>query len=341
MARLVVVSYRLGGTDGVSVEAEKWIAAFRDLGHHVVTLAGEGEATIVLPALAADATAPPSLVEVNGALADADLVVVENLVSLPLNVAARDVLYQSLNGRPAMFRHHDLPWQRSQWRDADAPLDQPAWRHVVINQISRRDLASRGVEALVIRNAFDCEPPAGRRDATRRAVAVDDERVALLATRAIPRKNVEGALRFAQSLGATLWLLGPAEDGYGPALESLLAGSPVRVVRGLPEGFNVHDAYAAADVVVVPSTWEGFGNPVLESVTHRRPLAVYPYPVLDEIRSFGFTFFDLDDVEAVTSVLDAPDEDLYDRNLNVARRHFNVADLPTRLAPVLAALGVN
>ncbi len=341
MARLVIVSYRLGGTDGVSIEAAKWIAAFQGLGHHVTTLAGEGDADVVMPELAADAAVAPSLDDVNTALAGADMVVVENLVSLPLNVAARDVLYQALRPHRALFRHHDLPWQRDRWPNGDAPRDQASWRHVVVNDLSRHELERRGINAMTIRNSFDCEPPAGRRDATRRALNLGRERLALLATRAIPRKNVEGALRLARSLDASLWLLGPAEDGYAPELESLLAASSVRVIRGLTDGLNIDDAYAAADLVVVPSTWEGFGNPVLESVTHRRPLAVYPYPVLEEIRSFGFTFFSLDDANGIVDFLGAPDEALLEHNLEIARHHFNVADLPGRLAAVLGPMGIN
>ncbi|HEV3268828.1 MAG TPA: glycosyltransferase [Acidimicrobiales bacterium] len=340
MAHLVVVSFRLGGTDGVSIEAAKWIEAFESLGHDVTTLAGEGVADVVMAELAIRATKEPRLDDVARVLADADLVVVENVVSLPLNVAARDVLYRALDGRPALFRHHDLAWQRAQWRDDDAPRDQPRWRHVTINDLSRVELEARGVHALTIRNAFECDPPLGRRDETRHALGVKGERVALMPTRAIPRKNVEGAFTFAAALDAVLWLLGPAEDGYGPVLDALLTDSPVRVIRGLPAGFDVHDAYAASDVVVMPSTWEGFGNPVLESVTHRRALAVFPYPVLREIESFGFRFFALDDDDGVDDFLTNPDAELLDHNLEIARAHFNVAHLPSRLAPLLESLSV-
>jgi glycosyltransferase involved in cell wall biosynthesis len=340
VAHLVVVSFRLGGTDGVSIEAAKWIDAFETLGHHVTTVAGEGRADFVMPELAIRAATTPRLDDVSRVLGDADLVVVENFVSLPLNVAARDVLYQALEDRRVLFRHHDLAWQREQWRDDDVPRDQANWRHVTINDLSRRELEARGVRSLTIRNAFDCDPPTGRRDATRHALGVTDERVALMPTRAIPRKNLEGALAFAERLDATLWLLGPAEDGYGPTLDALLETFPHRVIRGLPDDFDVHDAYAASDVVVMPSTWEGFGNPVLESVTHRRALAVYPYPVLREIASFGFHFFELDDVEGVEDFLKNPDDGLVDHNIALAREHFNVRDLPSRLAPLLQTLSV-
>jgi glycosyltransferase involved in cell wall biosynthesis len=335
VTRLVVVSFRLGSTDGVSIEATKWIRALRSLGHEVTTLAGEGDADVVMSELAIRATSAPNLAKVSEALLDADLVVVENMVSLPLNVAARDVLYRALDARPALFHHHDLAWQRLEWINEPPPLDQPLWRHVTINDLSRRELLARGLDATVVRNVFDPDPPLGRRAAMRHERGLADERLVLLPTRAIPRKNVAGAIRLAEELEAVLWLLGPAEDGYGPELEKLIRASRVDVRRGLPDGFDIHDAYAASDLVVMPSTWEGFGNPVLESVTHRRPLAVFPYPVLEEIRAFGFRFFDLSDVAGIDAFLDEPDIALLEHNRALARQYFNVADLPGRLAALL------
>jgi len=90
------------------------------------------------------------------------------------------------------------------------------------------------------------------------------------------------------------------------------------------------DAYAAADVVVFPSTWEGFGNPVIESVVARRPLAVHRYPVLDEILA-GLRVFSVEDPAAVAGFLQTPDLDVLDANREVARRDFSLADLPARL----------
>jgi mannosylglucosylglycerate synthase len=341
MARLVVVGFRLGSFDGVSIEAQKWINTFRSLGHEVITLAGDGCADVVMSELAIRAANAPDIDKLTKVLDGADLVVVENMVSLPLNVAARDALYRVLDRRAALFHHHDLAWQRPEWIDEPAPLDRPQWRHVTINDLSKRELYERGLLASTIRNAFDPDPPLGRRDVTRQALGLSDERLVLLPTRAIPRKNIPGAVRLAKELNAVLWLLGPSEDGYGPQLESLLTDSDIGVRRGLGEGFDVHDAYAASDLVVMPSTWEGFGNPVLESVTHRRPLAVYPYPVLEEIRSFGFRFFDLDDVSKVEAFLDAPDEALLEHNLAIAGQHFNLANLPARLVSLLETWGLN
>jgi glycosyltransferase involved in cell wall biosynthesis len=169
---------------------------------------------------------------------------------------------------------------------------------------------------------------------------LEDQTLVVMPSRALPRKNVEGALGLCEALDAVFWLLGPAEDGYEATLEGLLAASSVEVRRGLPYGFDIHDAYAASDLVVMPSTWEGFGNPVLESVTHRRPLALYPYPVACEITDFGFRFFDLGEVTAMKTFLEHPDYDLYAHNIAVALEHFNVAALPTRLSDLLETMDV-
>ena len=189
-------------------------------------------------------------------------------------------------------------------------------------------------------NAFDCEPPRGRRDSTRLTLDIDSRPLVVMPSRALPRKNIEGALAMCEALDAVFWLLGPAEDGYEETLEELITSADVEVRRGLPEGFGVHDAYAACDLVVMPSTWEGFGNPVLESVTHRRPLALYPYPVACEIRDFGFRFFDLGDVAAMKSFVENPDYGLFAHNLAIALEHFNVANLPTRLSDLLDSMDV-
>ncbi len=79
--------------------------------------------TSIVPGLAIDAESPPTRGELADALAGADLVVVENLASLPLNPAARDVLYRVLDGRRALFHHHDLPWQRAHLAHFDGPRD--------------------------------------------------------------------------------------------------------------------------------------------------------------------------------------------------------------------------
>jgi glycosyltransferase involved in cell wall biosynthesis len=332
-----MVSFRLGGGDGVAVEAAKWARALGLLGWTVRTVAGGGPVDDLLPGLAIGAPAPPTRAEVERALGGADLVIVENLCSLPLNPGALAVVAAACAGRPTVLHHHDLPWQRPHLAHLPGPPDDAAWAHVTINELSRAELAARGIAATRVYNAFDPDPAQGDRAAVRAALGIADEESLLLQpTRALARKNVAGAIALAEAMGATYWLLGPAEDGYGPDLDRLVAGARCPVVLGPPAGgCSIGDAYAASDAVLLPSFWEGFGNPSVESATYRRPLAIGPYPVATELAAFGFEWFDAADPAPLAHWLRQPDPSLLAHNRQVAADHFNLADLPARLKQVL------
>jgi mannosylglucosylglycerate synthase len=335
-----IVSFRLGGTDGVSIESAKWARALGELDWQVTTVAGSGPVDTCLPGLAIDAPEPPSLGEVQDALSGADLVVVENICSLPLNPRAGDVVAQVCRGRPAVLHHHDLPWQRPHLAHFPPPPDDTAWGHVTINELSRRELADRGITATTIYNTFDPDPILGDRTTTRAVLGVEPETLLVLQpTRALPRKNVAGGLALGAAIGGTYWLMGPAEDGFGPELASLVEQATCPVILGTDRApVGIADAYAACDVVVLPSTWEGFGNPSVESATHLRPLAIGPYPVAAELAAFGFRWFDSEHPEPLAQWLHDRDESLLQRNHEVAASHFNQRDLPEHLAQVLSAL---
>jgi glycosyltransferase involved in cell wall biosynthesis len=370
-----IVSFRLGGSDGVAVEAAKWAGALGTLGYTIYTVAGDGPVDRLLPGLSIGAAEPPTDKEVGDALDAADLVVVENLCSLPLNPAGADVVARALAGRPAVLHHHDLPWQRPQFLDAPPPPDDPRWSHVTINELSRRELGARGITASTVYNAFDTgtgsdrgpgsdsghgqgpgsgsgpgssgsradgtddEPAvAATRRAVRRVLGIgDDARLVLQPTRAIPRKNVAGGIALSEFLGATYWLLGPAEDGFAPETARLIDASRAPVIFGWmdPSISSVDDAYAACDVVALPSTWEGFGNPTIESTIHRRPLAIGPYPVADELAAFGFRWFPVGRPAALDTWLSDPDPGLLSHNAAIADAHFSLRDLPDKIARVL------
>ena len=342
MAPLVaIVSFRLGGADGVSVVAEHWGEAFGRLGLAVRTVAGSGRADRLLPDLAMDATPGPGLPgRLAEALDGADLVVVENLCSLPRNPAAAAALAARLAGRPAILHHHDLPWQREAFADRPGwPPDDPAWAHVTINERSRKELADRGVVATTVYGGFPTPGPGRRSEARGRLGVAPGRRLLLQPTRAIARKNVPAGLAMAEAVDADYWLTGPAEDGYAPELERLVATTTARTHRRVPDGLTMDDAYAACDAVLFPSTWEGFGAPLIEASLHRRPLAVGDYPVAAELAAFGFTWFPAADPAPLRAFLDDPDPAVLEGNAEVARRHFSMVALREQLADLLEGAG--
>ena len=308
MTSAALVSFRLGRADGVSVVAKRWQEALTDLGFDVSTVAGDGPVDRLVPGLAIDAAVEPLVAEVKEALDGFDLVVVENLLTIPMNLAASRVVAEVLRGRPAILHHHDPPWQRPRFEAiTELPPDDPSWRHAVINQRTRRELRERlGIEAAYIANTFDVDAPLGNRDWARAALDVaDGERLLLHPVRAIARKDVPAALRLAEAVGATYWLSGPAEEGYGPTLDRLLASTTARVLRQrLDDAMPRGDAYAACDAVVFPSTWEGFGNPPIEAAIYERPVAVGQYLAADELRALGFRWLPTDDAGPLSEVLE-------------------------------------
>ena len=343
----VTVSFRLGGDDGVSVEARKWSWALRELGFECRRVAGliEGAAEpddVEIPGLAISSTEPLDDDPVRRALDGADLVIVDNMCSLPLNVAAARAVARVAgehSGR-VCFRHHDLPWQRRnlQHLEAEFPPRVDGALHTTINLRSRREMHALGyADTVTIHNYFDLAPPICDRATTRKQFGfVDDDFVLFQPARAIERKNVPGALRFAQELHALapnlplrLWISGPAEDGYAPVLERIVdrARIPITLGRAPTAG----DAYTAADLVVFPSTWEGFGNPIVESIAYRRACAAYPYPVLAEIVAAGVRVFSTRQPDAVARFLGeqpAVRDRYFEANISRARLSFALSELP-------------
>jgi mannosylglucosylglycerate synthase len=340
---VAILSFRLGVADGVSVAAAQWAAGLRRMGCQVRTVAGAGTADQLVPGLAFDDRRPARRRDIEAALRGVDLVVVENVCSLPMNPPVTEAVANALQGRRAVLRHHDLPWERERYAELSGgwPPDNASWRHVAISQHSAAELGRRGIDATAVYHGYARIPPHGDRAAGRAAVGVAPrQRLLLQPTRAIARKNIAAGIALAQALDAVYWLTGAAEEGYGPQLDGLLARAQCPVRRGLPGRLRMADAYAAADAVVLPSTWEGFGLPLIESALAERPLAVSNYPVAQEVARLGFAWFPVDDPAPLAAWFADPDPALLARNRALAKRHFGPSALIGRLADTLARAGL-
>lgn len=347
--RVCLVSHRLGGFDGVSVEAAKWAAAFRSLGWPVTRAAGYF------------ADREPGDVEVRGLWADRpggepppvdddvierlcrthDLLVLDNAGSLwsaPLASLAFQ-RYALAAGIPTIVRHHDPAWQGTALREsADVPLHHPAFTHVVINELTRGEFLRRhGLEPRVVHNRVDVDGLAsGDRERTRARMGVAPGEALLVHPARVEaaNKNIPGAVAFAHELarltGPVRYWLTDLDTPSDPAVAEALDAAP-GLLRGRAP--SQADMYAACDLVLLPSTWEGWGLPVVEAAAAGRPVVAGPYPVLAEIRAFGLTVFDPSEVAAVADTLARPVNDT-DRAL--VRSLFDIGGLPGELRELAA-----
>lgn len=100
------------------------------------------------------------------------------------------------------------------------------------------------------------------------------------------------------------------EGGQGPAIEALVErlglARHVRLLEGISHKELAH-LYACCELVVFPSTYEGFGLPLLEAMAARRPVVVSNIPVFGELaegRLAHFCPFDPNDIaEVIHNVL--------------------------------------
>ena len=253
-------------------------------------------------------------------------------------LAARTVS-QALAGRPAILHHHDPPWQSKQFASiTELPTHDQCWQHVVINRLTAEQFAQRGLLTTMIYNGFDTHHPEGDRAAMRAKLQVDDETLLIAhPVKAIPRKNIPKAITIAETLGGTYWLTGEAEESYATTLNQLLTDARCRVVRQPVS--RIPDIYAAADLVVFPSIWEGFGNPPVEAAVWQRPCVVGSYPVAKELTNFGFRWFSPDRLDKVRAFLNCPDTDLLDKNQAIAQQHFSLERVQKDLIALLDNAG--
>ncbi len=335
---MAFVSFRLGGTDGVSIVTRSWQRAFEQLGWQTITVAGQGPVDRLVPGLEIEADLPADRREFELAIGDANLVVVENLLTIPMNLRASAMAAECLRGRRAILHHHDPPWQRSRFvHVTELPATDPAWIHVTINQLTEAEFLARGLRATTIYNGFDLDAPLGDRAQTRAWLGVGDEKLLVHPVRAIARKAIPEGVRLAEQLGATYWLTGPAEDGYRPVLDRVLAQASCPVIH--EPAPSQSDLYAAADLVVFPSLWEGFGNPPIEAAIHGKPVAVSHYPVAEELRSLGFDWPDPGEIDTLARELVNPDRQRIDHNLTIIARNLSSEHVRNRLDQLLKRAG--
>ena len=147
--RIGFVSTRLAGTDGVSLETEKWVRVLKDLGHDCFFFTGESDWPEELTYLVPEAHFNhPEIKQMDADLFDdyrrqpetsrnilkfqtllkhhlhkfvdkfgIDLLIVENALALPMNVPLGLALTELIAETclPTIAHHHDFYWERSRY----------------------------------------------------------------------------------------------------------------------------------------------------------------------------------------------------------------------------------
>ena len=354
-ARIGFVSTRLAGTDGVSLETQKWDAVLAAEGHQRFYFAGEldwpADRSYLVPeahfkhpdimALTADLfddyIRTPETSERVRKLKDhlkhhlhefrkrfdINLLIVENALSLPMNVPLGLALAEFIveTEIPAIGHHHDFYWERvryavnaaADYLRAAFPPVLPSLQHVVINSFARAQLALRtGASSTLIPNVMDFDhpppPPDTYADDLREALNIPKEAYFILQpTRIVPRKRIEHAIELVRRLEVPAVLVishasGDEGDAYAHYLleyaslmgvDVRLAANRISYHRGYDEKgrkiYSLADAYQHADLVTYPSALEGFGNAFLETIYYKRPIVMSAYEIFRvDIQPKGF-----------------------------------------------------
>ena len=348
MPTCAFVSFRLGGIDGVSKVTAIWQEIFENLGFETFTVAGEGKADFIFPELTVESITEPKKSELEKILNSADLVIVENLCTIPLNLTASLKVAEFLKGRPAIMHHHDPPWQRDEFSHiTDIPIDDPNWLHITINQMAVKQMAERGISASCVYNSFKINPPTETeekkiRERIRSLLEVEENELLVVhPTRALPRKNIPKAIEITEELGGTYWLTGNFEpfENYEKELTDLLKKANCRCIHKPLDLLT--DIYIASDLVVFPSHWEGFGNPTIESAIYSRHCIVSDYPVAEELRALGFKWFRESELDELKKLLQNTEKNnsILENNFKIAKENLSMETIQAQLKELIKQLG--
>jgi glycosyltransferase involved in cell wall biosynthesis len=234
--------------------------------------------------------------------------------------------------RPVVAMVHELPSVAQDGdavsREHEAPLLRSD-RLISVSSHGASILEERGIPAARIRvvpPGFDRFPPASGLSLSVRDGVVR----ALCVAQWIPRKGILDLLRawtLHERPGASLELIGEtdADPSYEASVRAAIAASPGTSTRarGPVDDRALAAAYAAADLFVLPSRYEGYGVVYAEALAHGLPVvACDAGPVPKLVGREAALLVPPGDVEALSTALDLllNDAGLRDRMSAAARR---------------------
>ena len=311
-----------------------------------------------------------------------DLIIPQNCLAIPMHVPLGIALTEFLSETrmPAIAHHHDFYWERTrfsvncipEYLDMSFPPKLGNMRDVVINEEAQEQLALRkGSASLVIPNVFDFENPPEPVDEYASDVRdelglSEDDFFILQPTRVVPRKGIEQAIKLVSMLKDPRCKLvishEAGDEGYEylGMLEQLAKeeGVDMRIVADRvgevrqrdSDGRKVYtlwDLYHHADFVTYPSTYEGFGNALLEAIYFRKPVLINRYSIfVRDIEPKGFRLLTIDGfvtptiARQVRQILTDSElsEKIVNHNYEVARQFYSYSTIRSNLRAFIADL---
>lgn len=182
---------------------------------------------------------------------------------------------------PEYFRWFDLPfWKFFLWTSV-----RRSRRLIAVSAATRDDLQRYyGAPAQVIHHGVE---PRFLEIANRR----QPKDYLLCASTSHPHKNLERLLRVHQQAPGLPPLVITGVRGFAAAEVEKLAGDSVRITGWVPRE-ELYELFRGARGFIYPSTFEGFGMPVLEAMAAGVPVACSDIPPLREIAGSTVHYFD-------------------------------------------------
>lgn len=313
---------------------------------------------------------------------DIDLLIPQNILAIPMHIPLGIAVTEFLaeTNMPAIAHHHDFYWERSRFSvsgvrdylDMSFPTSLPHIKHVVINQAAEEQLSLRkGVSSFLVPNVFDFDQPVPKVDSYSRDLREDlglskDDIFVLQPTRIVPRKGIEHAIKLVSLLGDPRYKLVVSHESgdegmdYMQRLQEIAREENVDVrfvsdrvgdIRQIDsEGRKIYtlwDLYAHADLVTYPSTYEGFGNALLEAIYFRQPIVINRYSIfVRDIEPKGFDLLLMDGyvtqrlVDDVRRILEDQEErkKMVEKNFKIAQAHYSYGVLRRTLKAIMTSV---
>ena len=356
------VSTRFAGIDGVSLEASKWSEVLEQNGHNCFWFAGELDRNPEKSSLEPKAHFQHTqnqwinsqifgktgrnhtITELIHALRsylkiqlynfinqfDIDLLIVENALTIPLNISLGLALVETIAETeiPTIAHHHDFYWERdrfsvnavSDYLRMAFPPNIPSIRHVVINSEALEQMALRtGISSIIVPNVLDFDHPPVVDEkkilSLRKSLSLNpDDKIILQPTRIIQRKGIEQAIELVKELKDPRYKLVVSHEAGDEGFEyakwlkeyALDHGVDLRMLTtqlsdpwngngNYQTEYTLWDIYPCADFITYPSVCEGFGNALIEAVYFKKPVLVNRYATfIKDIEPKGFEMIVMD-----------------------------------------------